>query len=627
MRAAGAKRTRQQAFALIAFLLLALWTSLARPAVIEPAEALMLMTPDVTPPAADRQWQPVPLPDIWRRSHPNAPRSVSWYRVDFDYPAGQSGQPWAVYLPYLAYGGQIWLNGAQVTQLPENTEDLHVRWIRPHFASFPDTLLHPGSNRLMVRAALPPPGPSMNMPRLGIGPEAELRPLYDRRFFWLSVTPYITAVICLLVAFFVLFIWWRRRSEVVYGLFGLAAGLWGIRTLTFVIEVVPMQWWLLWRGTYLGATGGFIVALAVLAMRYAGMYKPRVERALIAYWLVGPVWLLLGGVPSETLVNRYWIVGFVPIGIGIVALSLRTMWRQRTLKSAIMPTAMVLAVLTGLNDYAVNWSAGGIDTLLPGWAGHRIFLLHHGANLVLIAMGGLLTARFIQTLGALEELNRTLESRVADRERKLSENYQRMATLQRQHAASQERQLIMREIHDGLGSQLFVSLSRVERGDMQGGEIAHVLRDCIADMRIALDTLTPDDGDFRSTLGDFMFRWQRQLTAGGIVPTWTIDVPDASLSLPPHAALAFLRIAQEALTNVIKHAGARQVQVRFRKVADCLELEVEDDGRGGARGDTTGRGMGNMRARAQQLGGKLDVRMGQSGTCVALQVPMNAVLA
>ena len=136
----------------------------------------------------------------------------------------KSGQPWAVYLPYLAYGGQIWLNGAQVAQLPENTEGLHVRWIRPHFAPLPDTLLHPGSNRLMVRAALPPPGPSMNMPRLGIGPEAELRPLYDRRFFWLSITPYITAVICLLVAAFVLFIWWRRRSEVLYGLFGLAAG-------------------------------------------------------------------------------------------------------------------------------------------------------------------------------------------------------------------------------------------------------------------------------------------------------------------------------------------------------------------------------------------------------------------
>lgn len=618
---------RQQTGALIASVVLALWTSLSQAAAIEPAQALMLAAPDTTPPAADRGWEPASLPDLWRRSRPNAPRSAAWYRVDFDYPENQAGQPWAVYLPYLTYGGQVWLNGAPVAQLGENTEQVHVRWIRPHLARLPVTLLRPGRNQLMVRAAQPPPGPSMNIPRLAIGPEAELRTWYDRRFFWLSITPYITAVICLLVAAFVLFIWWRRRSEVMYGLFGLAAGLWGIRTLTFVIEVVPVQWWLLWRAAYLGATGGFIVAMALLAMRFAGMHRPWVERTLLAYWAIGPLWLLLGGAASESLVNRYWIAGFLPIGFAILAISVWTMWRQRTWMSAVMPTAMVLAVLTGLNDYAVNWSAGGVAWWLPGWAGHRIFLLHHGANLVLVAMGGLLTARFIQTLGSLEELNRTLESRVADRERELSDNYQRMAALQRQHAASQERQLIMREIHDGLGSQLFVSLSRVERGDMQGGEIAHVLRDCIADMRIALDTLTPDDGDFRSTLGDFMFRWQGQLTAGGITPTWTIDVPDASLSLPPHAALAFLRIAQEALTNVLKHAAARQVQVRFRQASDCLELEVEDDG-GGGTGSTTGRGMGNMRARAQQLGGTLDVRMGPAGgTCVALRVPMNAVLA
>ncbi len=297
--------------------------------------------------------------------------------------------------------------------------------------------------------------------------------------------------------------------------------------------------------------------------------------------------------------------------MSIVAVSLRAMWRQRTLISAVLPTAMVIGALAGLHDYAVNWNVGGIDWLLPGWAGHRIFLLHHGANLVLVAMGGLLTARFIRTLDSLEELNRTLETRVADRERQLSENYQRMAVLQRQHAASQERQLIMREIHDGLGSQLFVSLSRVERGDMQGGQIAGALRDCIADMRIALDTLTPGDDDFRSTLGNFMFRWQHQLAAAGVTPAWTIDVPDQSLSLSPHAALALLRIAQEALTNVLKHAHARKVEVRFRQADGALELEVEDDGCGGDVVAASGRGLGNMRSRAQQLGGKLDVRMGQ----------------
>jgi signal transduction histidine kinase len=609
---------------------LAWLAGVAAAAVLEPSRAAMLTAPDAAPPARDKSWQEVPLPDIWRQSRPGVRPATTWYRIDFDYsPGRQPGEPWALYLPYLSDGGQVWVNGAPAGGIRESSDTVHIRWARPHLVTLPASLLHPGSNELAVRAALPQDGAAVGFPRPGIGPQAQLQPIYERRFFWVNTTPEITAAVCLLVAGFVLFIWWRRRTEVLYGLFGLAAGLWGIRTLTFVIETVPLDRWLLWRLTYLGATGGFIVAMAVLAMRFAGIRRPWAERALALYWLLGPVWLLAGGATAEPLVNRYWIAGFLPVGIGIVVISMWTMWRQRTLMAAVLPAAMVIAVLAGLHDYLVNWSFGGAaEFLLPGWAGHRIFLLHHGANLVLVAMGGLLTARFIGSLKALEGVNQTLETRVADRERDLSANYARLAALQREHAAAQERQLIMRDIHDGLGSQLFVSLSRVERGDMQGQQVADALRGCIADMRLALGTLTPEDSDFRSTLGDFLFRWETQLRTAGIHPAWTIDVPEGALEVKPHAALQLLRVAQEALTNVLKHAHASRVQVRLLQAGDWLELQVEDDGQGGAAAPTdSGRGMSNMRARAQQLGGRLDVRNGDGGTCVSLQVPMNAVLA
>jgi signal transduction histidine kinase len=609
---------------------LAWLAGVAAAAVLEPSRAAMLTAPDATPPARGKAWQEVSLPDIWRQSHPGVRPATTWYRIDFDYfPGRQPGEPWALYLPYLSDGGQVWVNGAPAGSIRESSEAVHIRWARPHLVTLPASLLHSGTNEVAVRVALPQDGAAVGFPRPGIGPQAELQPIYERRFFWVNTTPQITAAVCLLVAGFVLFIWWRRRIEVLYGLFALAAGLWGIRTLTFVIETVPLDRWLLWRMTYLGATGGFIVAMAVLAMRFAGIRQPWVERALAFYCLLGPVWLLAGGAAVEPLVNRYWIAGFLPVGIGIVVISMWTMWRQRTWIAAILPTAMVIAVLAGLHDYLVNWSLGGAaQFLLPGWAGHRIFLLHHGANLVLVAMGGLLTARFIGTLKALEGMNQTLESRVADRERELSANYARLATLQREHAAAQERQLIMRDIHDGLGSQLFVSLSRVERGDMQGPQVADALRGCIADMRLALGTLTPDDTDFRSTLGDFLFRWETQLRTAGIHPAWTIDVPEGALEVKPHAALQLLRVAQEALTNVLKHARATRVQVRLRQAGELLQLEVEDDGHGSAAVPTvSGRGINNMRARARQLGGQLEVRKGDGGTCVSLQVPMNAVLA
>jgi signal transduction histidine kinase len=148
-------------------------------------------------------------------------------------------------------------------------------------------------------------------------------------------------------------------------------------------------------------------------------------------------------------------------------------------------------------------------------------------------------------------------------------------------------------------------------------------------MRIALDTLAPQEHDFRSTLGNFLFRWRQQLVACGIHLTWSIEVPDEELQVSPHASLQLLRVAQEALTNVVKHAGASEVDVQLRRVDGQLELEVRDNGIGaaGVGEDSSGRGLNNMRARAGQLGGRLHVHGGSGGTRVTVQVPLAGVCA
>ncbi|HZN48693.1 MAG TPA: ATP-binding protein [Ramlibacter sp.] len=598
----------------------------ARAQVQEPANAHLRTDASRTPPGASAAWQAVALPDLWRKSRPQAVPAATWYRVRFDHPAGET-QPWAVLFPYLYDGGQVWLNGALLASIPENTAEFRVRWARPHMVSLPPALLRAGDNELQVRAATPPEGSSLRFPRLRIGPQPELASMHDRLFFWASVTPQITAVVCLLVSLSVLYIWWRQRTEVMYGLFGLAVALWGIRTLTFVVEVVPSSAWPLWRLLIHSATGGFIVVMTALAWRHAGIRKPWFERALFGYWLVGPLWMLAQGASAEPLVNRYWIGGFVPIGATIVAVSVWSLVRRRTLEAAALPVTMAIAALAGMHDYMIKWELD--PAWLSAWTVYRFNLLHLGADLVLVAMGGLLTKRFIVTLRSLENLNQTLEARVADREKELAANYVRMFALERENAAAQERQRIMREIHDGLGSRLFVALSRVERQEMPPGEIADSLRGCISEMRLALDTLAPQEQDFRATLGNFLFRWRAQLLACGIRPTWEIAVPDEALQLSPHASLQLLRVAQEALTNVVKHAGASSVDIQLRLAGGRLELEVRDDGIGsaGVSSDSSGRGLTNMRVRAGQLGGSVDVHGGSGGTRVTVQVPLEAVCA
>ncbi|MDB5816711.1 MAG: hypothetical protein JWQ11_351 [Rhizobacter sp.] len=611
-----------------------------------------------SPPASSEAWADTALPNSVDNTPFGSMPHTAWYRASFTFtPDPTDRLSWAVYLPFLYEGGEVWINGVRVGGVPQSDASTKVRWERPHLVPVPANLLRPGGNEVAVHAGGGKERTLLRFPQIDIGPQDMLQGPYDRRLFWVRTTPQITVAVCLLGACLMLFIWWRRRSEVLYGLFGMAAAMWGVRTLTFVIDTMPMEHWQTWRLIYLTATGGFIVMLALFALRYAGLRRPWLERALILYWLLGPLALAIGGPPVEAVVNQAWSAGLIPIGASILGVSVWVMLKRRTLAAAVLPVALSVAVLAGVHDYLIAWDADVIARLWPDWANQRFFLLHYGANLLLLAMGLLLTARFVAALRSLEELNQTLESRVAERERHLAANFDRMAKLQHAHSVATERQLIMRELHDGLGSRLFTSLSRVERGDMDNRQIAEALRDCIADMRLAIDALAPEDDDFRTALGNFLFRWQAQLEEARITPAWTIDVPENALSLSPQASLALLRVAQEALTNVLKHARAGHVTVRLRHTNGLLELEVIDDGKGssarrdlrldprhGARDGAqdalrdgqaalvadgpplvrppSGRGMDNMRARARQLGGSLDVHWSESGTRVLLKVPM-----
>ena len=286
-----------------------------------------------------------------------------------------------------------------------------------------------------------------------------------------------------------------------------------------------------------------------------------------------------------------------------------------------LSTAIGLAVAAGVHDYLLASNAAVLQTLLPQWTAHRIFLLHYAADLLLLVMGAILSARFVNTLQALEQLNQTLESRVAIREQALTDNYAQLGRLERQNAVAEERQRIMRDLHDGLGSQLFVTLSRVEMGEIEHSGIVQALRDCIADMRLALEASSPDSNNFLEAWGNFRFRWESQLAAAGLQSIWEVEAHNDVIELAPHAGLQLPRIAQEALTNVLKHAVAHDVQIRLNNREGTVRLAVSDDGRGlGLVDGRTGRGLANMRTRALRLGARIGIEPASRGTRVWVEL-------
>jgi signal transduction histidine kinase len=110
-------------------------------------------------------------------------------------------------------------------------------------------------------------------------------------------------------------------------------------------------------------------------------------------------------------------------------------------------------------------------------------------------------------------------------------------------------------------------------------------------------------------------------------PVFSMETPEELPPLPAAAEVACYRIAQEAITNVARHAQARRCEVRLsvEDAPGALRLEVIDDGVGIPVDRVAGVGLSSMRERAEELGGTLAVEPEpQGGTRVLARLPLLA---
>ena len=119
-------------------------------------------------------------------------------------------------------------------------------------------------------------------------------------------------------------------------------------------------------------------------------------------------------------------------------------------------------------------------------------------------------------------------------------------------------------------------------------------------------------------------RWQAGRLFRGDGPVLELDLPALPCRPPREVELACFRIAQEALTNVLRHADARRVLLRLQCDDSLLRLRVEDDGDGFADDRSDGLGLITMRERAEQLGGRFRIASGGRCTRIDVELPLDA---
>jgi signal transduction histidine kinase len=185
--------------------------------------------------------------------------------------------------------------------------------------------------------------------------------------------------------------------------------------------------------------------------------------------------------------------------------------------------------------------------------------------------------------------------------------------------------MLRRELHDGLGSALAGLGFKVDAARNRLGDDA-VLRElrgdvqgAVADVRRMVEGLRPVSLDELGLSGALQ-RLVRRSPPGGPRITFTSD---GSGSPTAAVEVAAYRIVQEALTNVLRHSGARTCEVDVRTTDDALVVTVADDGSGAsAPGPTGGGGAGvpGMQERAEELGGTFTIAARDGGGTVVRAV-------
>lgn len=226
--------------------------------------------------------------------------------------------------------------------------------------------------------------------------------------------------------------------------------------------------------------------------------------------------------------------------------------------------------------------------------------------------------------------------------RRLRFRAERAGQLEQEHAAearraiAEERTRIARELHDVVAHR--VSLMTVQAGaaktvaadDLEGAvrameAVEEAGRQALSELRHLLDVLRPEaevDGlGPQPGLADVP-RLVDQLQEAGLDVSLTMD--GARTDLPAHVDLSAYRIVQEALTNVLKHAGpAARVDVRLSTDHHGVAIEVLDDGHSDTTLPGSGQGIVGMRERAQLLGGSLEAgRRPTGGFQVVAHLPI-----
>ncbi|AZG11735.1 histidine kinase [Pigmentiphaga sp. H8] len=619
-----------------------IWSS-ASTAWTQPSSLDDLDDADAALKTTDASWQTVALPHARKRvllprATPAADRAeVVWYRMRIP-SAGASGPDMRLYAPRWQATGTlaVYVNGRLAWQSRGDrawNNFNHPLWIDL------DGLLQPGQEAWVYVRMASQQNVGGALSSVWVGPAAGLLPAWRWRSFLQTGLPAYWRGSFLVLGLFALGLAaWLRAHRPRHGdereassdprpfalFFCMALGQ-AVGGLLFLVndQGVSMDFaWFSWM------TLVAMLIVPVCGFHFLGLVqhrpRPRLGRALVLYWIVAalvtlPSWWT--EYPGVVPLQRFAIL---PPVLAQIYAAAANAWHQRSRTNILVAAWGPLSLLMGWHDMAMQNYLLDVE---------GIYLTPY-VNLGLLTLFLLLAfTHYTHALDLAAHARAMLAERLAEQARELVQTHERLRTAEREQTLLAERQRLMSEMHDGVGSSLMSALRLVELG-REPVNIAQVLKECIDDLKIAIDSLESSDADLLTLLGALRFRLGPRLAGAGIALRWQMNDLPLLPWLDAQSALHVLRILQEVLTNIVKHGDATEITMATAEALAPngtgqrgVQVRVSDNGQPFSppppEAQPPGRrGLVNVRNRASVLGAHCDWQTVPRGTTFSLWLPL-----
>ncbi|MEN5117767.1 ATP-binding protein [Luteimonas sp. TWI662] len=616
---------RQRALCLLTWLLLLPTTGWCCTPVIESISAARGVEGSQQAAAAHPAtgWVPVTLPDRWSQRWPGHDGTV-WYRIDWHSDCTQRAGPPSLVIESIVMAGAVYSNDDLLWADLQLDEPMSRSWNMPRHWILPGSGLRPGRNTLWFKVqGHGQPSQGLGLVHLLDAPQAhalmDSLQLHRRTMFTVSLT----LSLAMGGMFAGMWLFYRRRAE--HGWFALTSFAWA----GFIWNVLATDTWpfpdtqtLMRANTLALLAYAYCFRMFVLRLLVKAP-STRQTRAMAALGGMGAASILLS--PQALLASIISINALVAVGAFIMTcleLIVRSAHRANARNRPFAIVALVFLFAAAHDLLAVNgllYTRGAYAPI----AGIALSLV----------ISIVLAARVARNMRRVERFSQRLNAAVETACTDLEISLRQERELAIANSRLKERLQMSYDLHDSLGAALGRAIALAEQprhGTGRSDDARHLstLRSLRDDLRQIIDSGTATDPVPPQTPTDWLapvrHRFSTLFDELDIHSRWQVP---AHWDVPPDArqCLEMKRLLEEALTNVIKHADARNVDVTLHiPMPGALELRIEDDGVGfdapHVRQHGAGLGMHSMQARAGALGGELQIQSRAGHTRISLHL-------